>query len=188
MAPGNEGGFFDSYYMSADDAKKTLLSQHESLSSPPQEAPVPEPPVEESAPVTANEPESSVDNTDNVRNVYMKWCEVFGKEMTDDRFRIFSTNFLAMESYAAKTGTVMQFHKWYDFTEEEYTAMTADGKEVVTETKTLEEILEANVDLLDAAAAAQDEQEWDALQEKMSSTAAERLKEIAGKLTNGTIF
>ena len=51
---------------------------------------------------------------------YVDWCEVYGKELDEARFRTFLSNFLAMEAHADETGQTMLLNQWYDCTREEH--------------------------------------------------------------------
>ena len=55
-----------------------------------------------------------------VKSVYIQWCNVYQKEPSEARFRIFTSNFLTMEGLTKERGVSMQMNKWYDCTEEEY--------------------------------------------------------------------
>ena len=55
-----------------------------------------------------------------VKSVYIQWCNVYQKEPSEARFRIFTSNFLTMEGITKERGVSMQMNKWYDCTEEEY--------------------------------------------------------------------
>ena len=61
-----------------------------------------------------------------VRSIYAEWCGVYGKKADEARFQIFRSNFILMESYADENGQTVQLNKWYDCTEEEYTAQTSE--------------------------------------------------------------
>jgi hypothetical protein len=74
------------------------------------------------------------ENAERVHSVYLEWCEVYGKEMNEDRFGTFLFNFLAMEAHAAETGKTMVLNQWYDCTEEEHKiALEAEAKEKAEE-------------------------------------------------------
>jgi hypothetical protein len=182
---GSNDGFFDGHFMSADQARQNLTPDKQVKPNTPK-PPVAETRVEEPEPVVkSDESEPSEDKMAQVRTVYLQWCEVYGKEVNEERFHIFSSNFLSMKAYADKTDEPLQFHKWFDCTEEEYIALTAGGTaaEINTETKSEEEIRGAttSVDILDAAGAAKDAKEWAEVQARFSAEANARLKKVAGK-------
>ena len=60
-----------------------------------------------------------------VRSAYMEWCKEYGKEVDEERFQTFSSNYLAMEEYSKENGKTMQLNMYADCTEEEYTALTS---------------------------------------------------------------
>ena len=66
-----------------------------------------------------------------VYSIYLEWCNVYGKDVQDSRFRIFLNNFLTMEDMAIKAGKTVQLNKWYDCTEEEYIELSAKEKDKV---------------------------------------------------------
>lgn len=60
-----------------------------------------------------------------IRSAYIQWCKDNGKEPDEARFPTFSSNFLAMEEYAAESGKEMSLNVYADMTEEEYLAATS---------------------------------------------------------------
>lgn len=64
-----------------------------------------------------------------VRSAYIQWCKDNGKEPDESRFPTFSTNYLAMEEYAAESGKEMSLNIYADMTEEEYLAATSKAPE-----------------------------------------------------------
>lgn len=60
-----------------------------------------------------------------IRSAYLQWCKDYGKEPDEARFPTFSSNFLAMEEYAAEAGKEMSLNVYADMTEEEYLAATS---------------------------------------------------------------
>jgi hypothetical protein len=64
----------------------------------------------------------------HVRDVYFQWCNVNDKQADENRFRTFTSKFLAMEAIANTRGESLQLNKWYDLTEEEYVAAEAKAK------------------------------------------------------------
>lgn len=60
-----------------------------------------------------------------IRSAYLQWCKDNGKEPDESRFPTFSSNFLAMEEYAAEAGKEMSLNSYADLTEEEYLELTA---------------------------------------------------------------
>jgi len=65
-----------------------------------------------------------------IRSAYLQWCKDNEKEPDEDRFPTFSSNFLAMEEYAAEAGKEMSLNAYADMTEEEYLAATAQPEPV----------------------------------------------------------
>jgi hypothetical protein len=64
-----------------------------------------------------------------VHSVYLEWCEVYGKDVDDSRFKIFLFNFNAMKAHEAATGKTLVLNQWYDCTEEEHKlALEAETK------------------------------------------------------------
>ena len=78
--------------------------------------------------------DTSISREARVRSSYMEWCKEYGKETDESRFPTFSSNYLAMESYAKENGKTMQLNKYADCTEEEYITLTAGAKPEVKET------------------------------------------------------
>lgn len=184
MAGGDD--FFSSYYLSADEARRTLEAEEKAAAANP--APVPDIRIETSEPVQpAPTEELSGDKMAQVRTVYLQWCEVYGKDVNEERFKVFSSNFLSMKAFSDETGKPLQFHKWFDCTEQEYISLTAGGTAAEInsqqDTKSEEEILGAptSAEILDAASAATTAEEWAEVQERFSAEASARLKKIAGK-------
>ncbi len=60
-----------------------------------------------------------------VRSAYLEWCKEYGKDVDEERFPTFSSNYLAMEEYAKENGKTMQLNMYADCTEEEYVALTS---------------------------------------------------------------
>ena len=75
--------------------------------------------------------DTSISREARVRSSYMEWCKEYGKETDESRFPTFSSNYLAMESYAKENGKTMQLNKYADCTEEEYIALTTGEKPAV---------------------------------------------------------
>jgi hypothetical protein len=78
---------------------------------------------------------------DQVREIYYQWCNVYDKEISEDRFHIFMSNFVAMEAIAHRRGESIKLNKWYDHTEQEYnlyleTKSEAETTEMAQEIKT----------------------------------------------------
>lgn len=75
-----------------------------------------------------------------IRSAYLDWCKEFGKEQDEERFKVFSDNFLTMEKFAKETGKEMSLNQYADCTEEEYKAATAaDAKKEQEAKKAAEE-------------------------------------------------
>ena len=64
-----------------------------------------------------------------IRSAYIQWCKDNEKEPDESRFPTFSSNFLAMEEYAAESGKEMSLNIYADMTEEEYLAATSKAPE-----------------------------------------------------------
>jgi hypothetical protein len=67
-----------------------------------------------------------------VRSAYLDWCKQYDKQPEEDRFPIFSSNYLAMEDYAKTSGKEVTLNAYADRTEEEYEKLQsrkgAEGK------------------------------------------------------------
>lgn len=75
-----------------------------------------------------------------IRSAYIEWCKSFGKETDESRFKVFSDNFLIMESFAVESGKEMTLNQYADCTEAEYKAATAaDAKKEMEARKAQEE-------------------------------------------------
>ena len=59
-----------------------------------------------------------------VRTVYLDWCKNYGKKVNEERYSIFRSNFILMETFAKESGNPVQLNEWYDCTEDEYNART----------------------------------------------------------------
>lgn len=59
-----------------------------------------------------------------LRAAYSEWCDIFKKEIDENRFLTFSSNFQLMKAIANDRGEPMKLNQWYDCTEEEYYART----------------------------------------------------------------
>jgi hypothetical protein len=66
---------------------------------------------------------SATEPFDRVKFAYKDWCEKYGKDMEDSRYRIFSGNFLAVEAQWGGTATEMKLNQYADYTVEEYERM-----------------------------------------------------------------
>lgn len=55
-----------------------------------------------------------------VRSAYLDWCKQYDKKPDEDRFPIFSFNYMAMEDYAKSSGKEVTLNAYADRTEEEY--------------------------------------------------------------------
>ena len=62
-----------------------------------------------------------------VRSAYLEWCKDYDKEPDEGRFPQFSSNYLAMETYAKENDKEMTLNKFADCTEEEYIQITQGG-------------------------------------------------------------
>lgn len=78
-----------------------------------------------------------------IRSEYMTWAKKFGRDQSEERFQIFSANFVQMEEYSASQGKAMELNQYADLTAEEYSELmnpTTEEEEVSEEeTKTVEE-------------------------------------------------
>merc|ERR1712071_345273 len=63
------------------------------------------------------------------------WCKEFKKEVDEERFAVFSENFLVMEQYAKENGKDMVLNEYADCTQEEYTAKMSPSPPTVEEVK-----------------------------------------------------
>ena len=55
-----------------------------------------------------------------IRAAYLDWCKKYKKEPEEERFKVFSENFLVMEKYAKDMGKEMNLNQYADMTEKEY--------------------------------------------------------------------
>merc|ERR1712071_678990 len=70
------------------------------------------------------------------------WCKEFKKEVDEERFAVFSENFLVMEQYAKENGKDMVLNEYADCTQEEYTAKMSPSPPTVEEVKAPETVAE----------------------------------------------
>lgn len=171
MAGGDDG-----YFMSSDNKNSYGFTAPGKVSS----ARIPKKEDETS------EEEPSAEKMTQVRSIYGQWCEVYEKKVDEDRFKIFASNFLSMKAYANKTGKVMQFHKWYDCTEEEYIALTVgtSAEQIQATAKTEEEIIAAvNRNQINDKAQTIDAEKWASEQANFAAESKARLKKLTGTLS-----
>lgn len=77
---------------------------------------------------------TNVSREARIRAAYMDWCKDFSKEPDEDRFPVFSSNYLQMEDYAKENGVEMKLNQYADCTQEEY-ELRSGAKEKVDEGK-----------------------------------------------------
>eukprot|EP00591_Stephanopyxis_turris_P002244 CAMPEP_0195506858 /NCGR_PEP_ID=MMETSP0794_2-20130614/401_1 /TAXON_ID=515487 /ORGANISM="Stephanopyxis turris, Strain CCMP 815" /LENGTH=1043 /DNA_ID=CAMNT_0040633319 /DNA_START=15 /DNA_END=3146 /DNA_ORIENTATION=- len=77
-----------------------------------------------------------------VREAYLGWCKEQSKEPDEERFPVFSSNFLLMEEYAKENGKEMSLNAYADCTEEEYLAATTAKAEEKVEETIVEKVVE----------------------------------------------
>lgn len=57
---------------------------------------------------------------ERIESAYRDWCQYYGKEASEDRLRIFATNFLAVEKYHRETGVSLILNELADMTSDEF--------------------------------------------------------------------
>jgi len=78
-------------------------------------------------------PTNDVSSEDGVRDVYMDWCKSNNKEVDEERFVVFTKNYLAMINYFNENGQEMFLNAYADCTEEEYATILDSQKEETVE-------------------------------------------------------
>jgi hypothetical protein len=93
-----------------------------------------------------------------VRSAYLDWCKTYGKETDEERYLSFSSNYLAMETYAKESGKEMTLNEYADYTEEEYMKLSqgSSDEEDAAKAKAAEEEAAAAEEAKVAAAAAEE--------------------------------
>lgn len=67
---------------------------------------------------------SETERMARVQEIYLEWCDVFGKKAEESLFRNFASNFIVMEEKAKETGEALELNQFYDCNEEEFTKNT----------------------------------------------------------------
>jgi hypothetical protein len=57
---------------------------------------------------------------ERIESAYRDWCQYYGKEASEDRLRIFASNFLAVEKYHRETGVSLILNELADMTSDEF--------------------------------------------------------------------
>jgi hypothetical protein len=57
------------------------------------------------------------------RNVYIEWCQTYGKQEEALRFATFSSNYIAMRQFANQAGTELRLNQYADCTKDEYSSL-----------------------------------------------------------------
>jgi hypothetical protein len=69
------------------------------------------------------------------RNVYIEWCQKYGKQEEALRFATFSSSYIAMRQFAKQAGTELKLNKYADCTKEEYNSLVYGPSEAETAKK-----------------------------------------------------
>lgn len=86
-----------------------------------------------------------------IQQAYREWCDFYDKIWSKERLGIFSSNFLAVEEFHAKTGRPLVMNQFADMTEEEYvggnqqSATHDDDPTTISSSSTEEEVVEDRI-------------------------------------------
>mmetsp|Transcript_36350 Transcript_36350/g.87761 ORF Transcript_36350/g.87761 Transcript_36350/m.87761 type:complete len:1773 (-) Transcript_36350:3283-8601(-) len=123
--PPSNGAASSSGYAEKDAAK--------SFTPPPTPTPEPSASTAASPPRGARSSGSYLDNLqsqfpERIESAYRDWCQYYGKEASEDRLRIFASNFLAVEKYHRETGVSLILNELADMTSDEFQSNPKNGK------------------------------------------------------------
>lgn len=116
-----------------------------------------------------------------VRSAYLEWCKEFGKKQDEERFKVFSENFLTMEKFSKETGKEMTLNQYADFTEEEYKAATEAEAKKEEEAKNAAEEAKKKAEEENAAKAREEAAKIKAAKEKKDMELQKKRDEAASK-------